>query len=422
MRTSIALLSLTVALFIGLALSAPEPTVDLASHARTTRLEYPDPARAAEDHSAESGHSPADAETLLRGTLEGRDASETEAPVPVAPWDLPRTTTITADGFAYSRLQPPIPLPASALALLQPQVTDQAFSEDTFIEPRAPINVQLTDRPAPTRAGVCSAIVAVARANELPVTFLANLIWQESSFRLQTISGAGALGIAQFMPDTANERGLVNPFEPVHALFTAGRMLKRLQARFGNLGLAAAAYNAGPQRVSNWINGRDGLPAETRDYVIRITGRPARDWTTADVVRDPEATLMPARAPCQEVAEEVQQQTQYVRVARLMLDLTAATAPPPPAPSTNVNSNDFIGPKIPADVLATRAREATLRAWQKIKDKTIQLAAREFATLASSAAPATTGSVSSDSPPRMLPDRHERKAGGLRNAERVSLR
>ena len=58
------------------------------------------------------------------------------------------------------------------------------------------------------------------------------------SFRSRTISPAGALGIAQ-----------LNPFEPLHALFAAGKLLRRLNDRFGNLGLAAAAYNAGPQRV-----------------------------------------------------------------------------------------------------------------------------------------------------------------------------
>jgi soluble lytic murein transglycosylase-like protein len=54
------------------------------------------------------------------------------------------------------------------------------------------------------------------------------------------------MGVAQFMPQTANAHGLINPFEPIHALHAAGKLLRRLQAQFGNLGLAAAAYNAGP--------------------------------------------------------------------------------------------------------------------------------------------------------------------------------
>ena len=54
----------------------------------------------------------------------------------------------------------------------------------------------------------------------------------------------------------------MNPFEPVHALFAAGKLLRKLNDRFGNLGLAAAAYNAGPQRVHAWM-------AERRDVAER---------------------------------------------------------------------------------------------------------------------------------------------------------
>jgi soluble lytic murein transglycosylase-like protein len=84
----------------------------------------------------------------------------------------------------------------------------------------------------------------VARANKLPISLFANLIWQESRFESAIISRAGAQGIAQFMPETASEYGLLNPFEPIHALHSAGRMLRSLSDRLGNLGLAAAAYNA----------------------------------------------------------------------------------------------------------------------------------------------------------------------------------
>ena len=183
--------------------------------------------------------------------------------------------------------------------------------------------------PRLSRGGLCSAIAAVARANDLPVTFFANLIWQESSFRSRTISPAGALGIAQFIPETAVEYGLMNPFEPLHALFAAGKLLRRLNDRFGNLGLAAAAYNAGPQRVRTWMAERRTLPSETHAYVIRITGRPADQWLSSEIRNDPEATLMPAKAPCAEVDEDVRAQARIVRVSRLMSELAAATASPP---------------------------------------------------------------------------------------------
>jgi SPOR domain/Transglycosylase SLT domain len=54
--------------------------------------------------------------------------------------------------------------------------------------------------------------------------------------------------------------------------------LGELRRTFGNLGLAAAAYNAGPRRVHDWLSGTGGLPAETRDYVLAITGRTADEW------------------------------------------------------------------------------------------------------------------------------------------------
>src|SRR5205814_6611619 len=63
------------------------------------------------------------------------------------------------------------------------------------------------------------------------------------------VSPKGAEGIAQFMPGTAAERGLANPFDPEQAIPHAARFLAELKRRFGNLGMAAAAYNAGPARV-----------------------------------------------------------------------------------------------------------------------------------------------------------------------------
>ena len=80
------------------------------------------------------------------------------------------------------------------------------------------------------------------------------------------------------MPATARERGLVDPFDPFEAIPKSAELLKAYRDRFGNLGFAAAAYNAGPQRVRDWLSGRATLPAETRDYVAKVTGRSAEDW------------------------------------------------------------------------------------------------------------------------------------------------
>jgi len=125
---------------------------------------------------------------------------------------------------------------------------------------------------------LCRLIDDSAKTRDLPVAFLTRLIWRESSFRVGVVSPAGAQGIAQFMPGTAKERGLLDPFDPEQAIPHAAHLLADLKRQFGNLGLAAAAYNGGPTRVSNWLAGSGGLPAETRAYVLSITGRSPEEW------------------------------------------------------------------------------------------------------------------------------------------------
>ncbi len=130
---------------------------------------------------------------------------------------------------------------------------------------------------------MCLLIESAARANNLPLEFFARVIWQESRFKPDVVgpmtrSGQRAQGIAQFMPGTAAERRLLDPFDPVQALPKSAEFLRELRDQFGNLGLAAAAYNAGPQRVRDWMKGARTLPDETRNYVVAITGTSADDW------------------------------------------------------------------------------------------------------------------------------------------------
>lgn len=102
----------------------------------------------------------------------------------------------------------------------------------------------------------CLALAKAAAAHDLPLDFFVRLIRQESNFNPNSVSHAGAQGIAQFMPATARWRGLADPFEPLQALHESARWLRELREQFGNLGLAAAAYNAGPRRVQDWLAGR----------------------------------------------------------------------------------------------------------------------------------------------------------------------
>jgi hypothetical protein len=132
---------------------------------------------------------------------------------------------------------------------------------------------------------LCLMMESAASANGLPIEFFVRLIWKESRFRADAVgpltrSGQRASGIAQFMPGTAAERGLLDPLDPIRALPKSAEYLGELRREFGNLGLAAAAYNAGPRRVHDWLSGTGGLPGETRDYVLSITGRTADEWKT----------------------------------------------------------------------------------------------------------------------------------------------
>jgi hypothetical protein len=136
---------------------------------------------------------------------------------------------------------------------------------------------EVPDEP-PTKDELCAMLEAEANVRALPAVFFVRLIWQESRFNPRAVSPVGAQGIAQFMPATAAERGLEDPFDPVQALGKSAQLLSDLKEEFGNLGLAAAAYNAGPGRVQRWLDGATKLPRETRHYVAIITGRTAEDW------------------------------------------------------------------------------------------------------------------------------------------------
>ena len=134
----------------------------------------------------------------------------------------------------------------------------------------------------PVDHAVCRLIESAARAHHLPVGFMTRVIWRESSFRPRVVSPAGAEGIAQFMPGTAQQRGLADPFDPEQAIPKAAGLLAELRRRFGNLGAAAAAYNAGPGRVASWLRGEGQLPAETRTYVQLVTARSVEEWVVSN--------------------------------------------------------------------------------------------------------------------------------------------
>ncbi|HTW50810.1 MAG TPA: lytic transglycosylase domain-containing protein [Stellaceae bacterium] len=162
---------------------------------------------------------------------------------------------------------------ALTAALLGLCVACPAPALSAHAAPNAPVSA------VGTVAGTtCSLVEAAARADDVPVGLLTRLIWQESRFRADAISPKGAQGIAQFMPETSANRGLSDPFDPEMAIPKAAALLADLTRRFGNVGLAAAAYNAGTARVAAWLDGSAGLPTETQSYVLAVTGRAVEDW------------------------------------------------------------------------------------------------------------------------------------------------
>jgi hypothetical protein len=137
---------------------------------------------------------------------------------------------------------------------------------------------QVPAEPKPFVDTVCPLMQQQADAMGLPPMLFVRLIWKESRFDPQAVSPKGAQGIAQFMPATAADRGLDDPFEPQSAIVHSASLLADLRDEFGNIGLAAAAYNAGAERVRAWLTGKSNLPAETEGYVFFVTGRSADEW------------------------------------------------------------------------------------------------------------------------------------------------
>jgi Transglycosylase SLT domain len=189
---------------------------------------------------------------------------------------------------------------ACAVALSGADAHAQAGATPPLPAPK-PADQPAATKTPPTADDICRAVEQDAAENELPVEFFARVIWQESRFNARAVSNKGAEGIAQFMPQTANWHGLADPFDPIEALRHSAAYLRELRDQFGNLGLAAAGYNAGPGRVSAWLAGKRLLPDETRNYVAIITGWTADEWASPHPPENAETTI-PQGIPCTRLA------------------------------------------------------------------------------------------------------------------------
>lgn len=129
-----------------------------------------------------------------------------------------------------------------------------------------PAGTGINARPAPPAAYLPMFLTA-AGASGVPPQLLAAVAQVESAFNPQAVSGAGAQGLMQLMPQTAAGLG-VNPLDPAQAISGAARLLAADHAQFGSWPLAVAAYNAGGGAVQSY----GGVPPypETQAYVRQV--------------------------------------------------------------------------------------------------------------------------------------------------------
>jgi soluble lytic murein transglycosylase len=135
---------------------------------------------------------------------------------------------------------------------------------DYAIVPRAPTRV----RRLPSHNGYDSLILRAARSQRLEPALVKAVIAAESDFNPRAVSRAGALGLMQLMPRTAERMGVDDALQPEQNVHGGTRYLRAMLDRYRDLSHALAAYNAGPKAVDRYR----GIPPykETQAYVARV--------------------------------------------------------------------------------------------------------------------------------------------------------
>lgn len=123
-----------------------------------------------------------------------------------------------------------------------------------------------------TRQQLMAFVQKASKEVGISPAFVDGIIWTETRYNPNAVSNVGAQGIAQFMPATAKQVGLDDPFNPMQAIPACAKHLKQLLDRYdGDYELAAAAYNSGPGNVDKY----KGIPPfdETQKYVPDVIRR-----------------------------------------------------------------------------------------------------------------------------------------------------
>jgi soluble lytic murein transglycosylase-like protein len=150
----------------------------------------------------------------------------------------------------------------------------------TTVDLTSPATTSSTSTPTSIRSGEDlpsgaarwqASIERAAAGQGIDPKLLTAVVWVESGFKPDAVSHAGAIGLAQLMPGTAELLG-VDPYDPEQNLAGGARFLREMIDRFGRVDLALAAYNAGPARVAAEHDGGPGVPVSA-GYVEAVFDR-----------------------------------------------------------------------------------------------------------------------------------------------------
>lgn len=190
---------------------------------------------------------------------------------------------------------------------------------------------------------ICDLIASAAGRNALPPAFLARLIWKESRFDTGLVARSGERGIAQFRTGLAFKRGLRDSFDAEQAIPALAEYLAELRDRFGNIGLAAAAWDTGEEKLARWLEKGGFLPIRTEDYLLAVLGE------LPIVYRRP----------------ETQVSVQPLQVGQPFGESCRAI----PQLGDTILLNDAERPAWGAQIAGHFNRETALRQWELLKDR-----------------------------------------------------
>ena len=173
--------------------------------------------------------------------------------------------TTTKSNFGTLLLDPQLKQVNASIIKENPQISlDKALQEAAALQSNIP-SVNKTS----TKSQVLNVVNQISKKYDVDAKLVQALIKQESGFNPKAKSKAGAMGLMQLMPSTAKNLGVQDPYNMVQNVEGGVKYLKSMLNKYnGNVILALAAYNAGPNAVDKY----SGVPPykETQNYVRNI--------------------------------------------------------------------------------------------------------------------------------------------------------